>query len=229
MEVLVFQPIPPASNMGDKGGMVLAGSVPGRSNHPLENAHRQTIVVLAGALVMLLFLAWSVLSFINPVASYFTILPSAIAAFLWGSFRRKRPFALPFVIATFTISSLLFLLFSVLTITSGGTGLILGVLMLFMAWSSFKRLLLLKHPLFRAWYSGQGMNLPNQSQLKEGEMIASCPHCESTLAIIPMLLTPEDNCPHCMRPLVLSETAERIAGLNSDLTTTLASEISEEE
>jgi hypothetical protein len=32
-----------------------------------------------------------------------------------------------------------------------------------------------------------------------------------------------------MRPLVLSETAERIAGLNGDLTTTLASEISEEE
>ena len=101
--------------------------------------------------------------------------------------------------------------------------------MLFMAWSSFKRLLLLQHPLFRAWDSEQGMNLPNQSQLKEGEMIASCPHCESTLAIIPMLLTPEDNCPHCMRPLVLSETAERIAGLNGDLTTTLASEISEEE
>lgn len=198
--------------MGGDGEMVLAGSIPGRPTHPFAQAHRQSVIVLAGAVVMILFLIWSILAYVYPPSAIVVLLPTAIGAFIWSAFRNRRSFALPLVISLFTISTLLFLALAILSLSSGGdlSSVILGVLLLFMTWSSFKRIILLRHPMFRAWYNNQDMPLDGQSSLEEGEMIASCPHCFSALAIKPMLLAPGDNCPHCMRPLVLQETIDKL-------------------
>ena len=59
------------------------------------------------------------------------------------------------------------------------------------------------HPVYRLGYSGNSI-YNEQFKLPENEMLASCPTCLAVLAVNPMLLSPEDRCPHCNNRLVLS-------------------------
>ena len=69
-----------------------------------------------------------------------------------------------------------------------------------------QRLRLLRHPLFRAWYSGQALAANQNIELLPDEVLASCPHCHSLLAIQPMALNFDERCPMCTEPLVSVES-----------------------
>ena len=56
-------------------------------------------------------------------------------------------------------------------------------------------------------YSGQSMYNENVN-LAKGEMLAACPTCLAVLAVNPLLLSPEDRCPHCDSPLVTRSEEE---------------------
>ena len=81
-----------------------------------------------------------------------------------------------------------------------------GLLLLFLCWSMSQRLRLLRHPLFRAWYSGQALAANQNIELLPDEVLASCPHCQSLLAIQPMALKSDERCPMCSEPLVSVES-----------------------
>ena len=52
-------------------------------------------------------------------------------------------------------------------------------------------------------YSGHSI-YDEQINLPANEMLAACPTCLAVLAVNPLLLSPEDRCPHCDSPLVPS-------------------------
>ena len=54
-------------------------------------------------------------------------------------------------------------------------------------------------------------------QLPANEMLAACPTCLAVLAVNPLLLSPEDKCPHCDSPLVLGHEEESIETGNTNI------------
>ncbi|MCS5531544.1 MAG: zf-TFIIB domain-containing protein [Candidatus Poseidoniales archaeon] len=76
-----------------------------------------------------------------------------------------------------------------------------GLLLILLGNATRKRVLSIRHPQFMEWYN-QGINSP--TVLREEEVYASCPNCNSLLAVIPSLLTPIDKCPNCDGLLVKS-------------------------
>jgi len=77
-----------------------------------------------------------------------------------------------------------------------------GILLILLANSTRKRTLTLRHPKFVSWYNNQENSA---SVLSTNEVFATCPSCNSLLAVIPQLLTIEDKCPHCNGFLVIRE------------------------
>ena len=77
-----------------------------------------------------------------------------------------------------------------------------GILLILLANSTRKRTHTLRHPKYYSWY-GQSKN--SASGLGTNEVFATCPCCNSLLAVVPELLTVEDKCPHCSGFLVIRE------------------------
>lgn len=77
-----------------------------------------------------------------------------------------------------------------------------GILLILLANSTRKRTLTLRHPEFNSWYSREDNSA---SALSTNEVFATCPSCNSLLAVVPELLTIEDKCPHCNGYLVIRE------------------------
>ena len=84
---------------------------------------------------------------------------------------------------------------------------VMSALLIFTTVATWKRLQVLRNPIFKTWYLGLGSPII-ESNLGVGEMLAYCPHCRSILAIKPQLLCVNDKCPHCSKNLVLEETAK---------------------
>lgn len=77
-----------------------------------------------------------------------------------------------------------------------------GILLILLANSTRKRTLTLRHPTFISWYNKEENSA---SALSTNEVFATCPSCNSLLAVVPQLLTIEDKCPHCNCFLVIRE------------------------
>ena len=77
-----------------------------------------------------------------------------------------------------------------------------SILLILLANSTRKRTLTLRHPKFISWYRKEENSA---SILSANEVFATCPSCNSLLAVVPKLLTIEDKCPHCNRYLVIRE------------------------
>ena len=75
-------------------------------------------------------------------------------------------------------------------------------LLILLANSTRKRTLTLRHPTFISWYNKEENSA---SALSTNEVFATCPSCNSLLAVVPQLLTIEDKCPHCNCFLVIRE------------------------
>ena len=76
-----------------------------------------------------------------------------------------------------------------------------GILLVLLGNSTRKRVSTIRNPQFMQWYNQQ---TESEVVLRNEEVYASCPNCESLLAVIPSLLTPKDRCPNCDGLLVNS-------------------------
>ena len=76
-----------------------------------------------------------------------------------------------------------------------------GILLVLLGNSTRKRVSTIRNPQFMEWYNQQ---TESEVVLRNEEVYASCPNCESLLAVIPSLLTPKDRCPNCDGLLVNS-------------------------
>jgi len=189
--------------------MVFAGSVPEQLDDPLSRLHRQTSnLVLATSLMIVLLVAGVVISVV-PDLTIIIIFPILILLWVWNSFRNRRSFALVLAQIQLGFAALFFAIFGFAHLLQGLTGsgwdLILGGLMIYMTISTFRRSSLLGNQLFAAWYHGEKLPFAAESSLGKGEILATCPHCISVLAIQPELLSPDDKCPNCDGNLVLDK------------------------
>ena len=69
-----------------------------------------------------------------------------------------------------------------------------GILLILLGNSTRKRVSTIRNPQFMQWYN-QGPE--SKVSLRNEEVYASCPNCDSLLAVIPRLLTAKDRCPNC--------------------------------
>ena len=77
-----------------------------------------------------------------------------------------------------------------------------GILLILLANSTRKRTFTLRHPTYISWYRQHANSAP---VLGTNEVFATCPNCNSLLAVVPQLLTAKDKCPHCSGFLVIRE------------------------
>lgn len=76
-----------------------------------------------------------------------------------------------------------------------------GLLLILLGNSTRKRVSTIRNSEFVQWYNQR----PDSDViLRNQEVYASCPNCESLLAVIPSLLTTKDRCPNCDELLVNS-------------------------
>jgi len=85
-------------------------------------------------------------------------------------------------------------------------GYLQGFLLLFLCWSMMQRLRLLRHPMFQAWYDGETPAINRDIALQSNEILASCPNCQSLLAVQPLTMSADEQCPKCNSRLVTDES-----------------------
>lgn len=202
--------------MEQGGEFVLAGSVPGHSTHPFGEFHRRSVLSFFIGSTLSLLLIWQILTFISELLAWATLIPAVILGWTWSGYRRKRSFAVTwvqilcgFMIAGFATLGIISFIQGIL---GSFSGVIYGGLLIWLAMSQLKTTALLKHELFLAWYHDEGVPWFGDTNLKDGEMLAACPHCASILAIKPEMLSPADSCPNCEKPLVLSKGTAKDIG-----------------
>ena len=195
----------------DPNELVMAGSVPtNHSQHPLEALHRQISFVMIGTIFLFALFVWSILNGISSGFGWVVIFPCIILGMIWSGFRNRKEWAYPFAVGLNAAAIVLFGLISIMFLLSGDAlSMLLGILLLFTAIASTRRLNIMRNALFKAWYLGleipmYGMNL------QQGEIYASCPNCSSILAIRPAQLSHDDDCPSCGSNLVSEDTVQRV-------------------
>ena len=82
-----------------------------------------------------------------------------------------------------------------------GPSVIVGGLYVLLGITSLRRISTINNPSFVSWFGGG--NKFGISPVGEKEVVASCPHCSSILAVIPSLLSETDRCPECDGLLVV--------------------------
>ncbi len=82
-----------------------------------------------------------------------------------------------------------------------GPSVIVGGLYMLLGITSLRRISTINNPSFVSWFGGG--NEFGISPVGEKEVVASCPHCSSILAVIPSLLSETDRCPECDGLLVV--------------------------
>ena len=82
--------------------------------------------------------------------------------------------------------------------------LLIGIVTLFTTMSAWRRLGVLRDPVYQAWYNGYKIDLDLMSL--STETVVSCINCESILAIEISKFSINLECPTCKKPLVSEET-----------------------
>ncbi len=175
-------------------------------------AHRQSGTMLIFTLVLVGFLIFIQIGE-NPLLLAIVLpLPTIFVIYVVRGYFNRESWALPWVATVWTVSIILCFLLSMLEFavaTSGDSGLwgyLQGFLLIYLCWSMLQRLRMVRHPLFQAWYDGGSMALNRDISLLPDEVLASCPHCQSLLAVQPLTLKSNEKCPKCNLPLVSQES-----------------------
>ena len=180
----------------------------------LDLAHRQSGMMLIFTMALIGFLMFATLgAILGPTVLFVLIIPIPFCIIIVRAYFRLEQWALPWVSIVWMIAIGLCFLLMIIELTAafegstGTWGFIQGLLLLYLCWSMLQRLRLLRHPIFRAWYSGENPALSaGDITLQTGEVLAECPHCQSLLAVLPMILSPVDQCPKCHMALVTPES-----------------------
>ena len=181
----------------------------------LALAHRQSGTMLIFTLALIGFLVYATLgSILGLIALFLVFLPIPFCVMIVKGYFQRESWALPWVSVIWTIAIVMcfllaFVEFSKPLHVEGSTwGLIQGMLLLYLCWSMFQRLKLLRHPMFRSWYSGDGPVFNQNTVLQDGEVLATCPHCHSLLAVQPLNISADEKCPMCNMNLVSNRSVE---------------------
>ena len=184
----------------------------GESNE-LTQAHRQSGIMLILILSLLALVIIAQLTiYIGSSALIVVLLPLPFCVIAIKAYFDRQAWALSSIIGMWMIVIALCFVMMILEFmaaSTGSTGLwgyAQGFLLLFLCWSMNQRLRVLRHPIFKAWYGGRTGELSQDIALLPDEVLASCPHCHSLLAVQPLNLSADERCPKCNFSLVLEES-----------------------
>ena len=182
-------------------------------SNELTQAHRQSGIMLVLILSLLALVIFAQLNiYIGSSAFIVVLLPLPFCIIAIKAYFDRQSWALLSVIAMWIIVIALCFVMMILEFmaaSTGSTGLwgyAQGFLLLFLCWSMNQRLRVLRHPIFKAWYEGKTGELSQNISLLSDEVLASCPHCHSLLAVQPLNLSADERCPKCNFSLVLEES-----------------------
>ena len=182
------------------------------ANH-LALAHRQSGMMLIFTLALIGFLLFASLSSIVGIFTLILLfLPSPFLVIVVRGYFQRESWALPWVMTIRMLSiglCFLLMIFEFVAASMGVTdswGYIQGFLLLFLCWSMTQRLRLLRHPMFQAWYDGKTPAINRDIALQQDEILASCPNCQSLLAVKPLSMKTDERCPKCETRLVSEES-----------------------
>jgi len=191
--------------MSDADEMILAGSRP-TSTDPIDALHRRTSVVL---LVDSLVFTMLVYLFVGSLE--IAIVPGVFTLMVWMAYRQKASWAYwfaPIIMGGITLCFSLLLFRDLIYLFTGEPASLFTILIL--GWAIFSSVRFIRihfHPVYKMGYSGHSV-YDEGIKLEANEMLAACPTCLAVLAVNPLLLSPEDSCPHCDSPLVTSAGLE---------------------
>lgn len=184
----------------------------GESNE-LTQAHRQSGIMLILILSLLALVIIAQLTiYIGSSALIVVLLPLPFCVIAIKAYFDRQTWALSSIIGMWMVVIALCFVMMILEFmaaSTGSTGLwgyAQGFLLLFLCWSMNQRLRVLRHPIFKAWYGGSTGELSQDIALLPDEVLASCPHCHSLLAVQPLNLSADERCPKCNFSLVLEES-----------------------
>ena len=188
--------------------LIPAGSSPQQWDSPMESIHKQIAFML---LISSMLFAMILGNFIQ-LSSFifvFIFLMLTMQIMVWSAFKRKSKNALMPAMLNLLLSVVIFSLISLYFISLGiSMGdilyLLIGVITLFTTTTAWRRLGVLRDPVYQAWYNGHKIDLNAMSY--RSETVASCYNCESILAIELEKFTLDLLCPTCNSPLVSDET-----------------------
>jgi hypothetical protein len=188
--------------------LIPAGSSPQQWDGPMESIHKQIsfMLLMSSLLFGMIIGNFSQLSYVILVFLFIILTTQML---VWSSFRRKSKNALMPAMLHLLLSIVLFSLVSIYFISLGITYgdivyLLIGVITLFTTTTSWRRLKILRDPVYRAWYHGHKIDLNAMSA--STETVVSCYNCESILAIEMNKFSIDLECPTCNFPLVSDET-----------------------
>lgn len=191
--------------MSDADEMILAGSRP-TSSDPIDGLHRRTSFVL-----LVDSLLFTLLVYVLVGSLEIAIVPGIFTIMVWMAYRQKASWAYwfaPMIIGGLTLCFSLLLFRDLIFLLTGEPASIFMILIL--AWAIFSSVRFIRihfHPVYNMGYSGHSV-YDEGIKLEANEMLAACPTCLAVLAVNPILLSPEDSCPHCDSPLVTSAGLE---------------------
>ncbi len=192
--------------------MILAGSRPAYRN-PIDALHSRTSTILLIDSIVIFFIANSVFSLFvsTSISQIASAVITCFCLIIWYSYKSKADWAYwfaPLIMASATLFFLLLLFLNLyFALTTGEGSWLLVILMAWAAFSSIRFIRVHFHPVYKMGYSGHNV-LENDIQLMPNEMLATCPTCLAVLAINPLMLSPNDKCPHCESSLVPSSEEE---------------------
>jgi len=188
--------------------LIPAGSSPLDWDGPMEGLHKQIsfMLLMSSILLALVVGNFSQISYLILVF-LFVVLTMQIT--VWSAFKRKSKGALIPAMFNLLLSVVLFSLVSIYFISIGiSMGdlfyLLIGIVTLFTTMSAWRRLGVLRDPVYQAWYKGYKIDLDLMSL--STETVVSCINCDSILAIEISKFTIDLECPTCNKPLVSDET-----------------------
>ena len=181
----------------------------------LALAHRQSGTMLIFTLALIGFLVYATLaSMFGLIVLILVFLPIPFCVMIVRGYFQRESWALPWVSLVWLIAIVIcFLLAFVefskpLNVEGSMWTVVQGMLLLYLCWSMFQRLKLLRHPMFRAWYCGENLGFNQNTMLQDGEVLATCPHCHSLLAVQPLNIDIDEKCPMCNMNLVSKSSVE---------------------
>jgi len=170
------------------------------TNKVMEDLHRHLYRFMIVDLILGVFIVSGLLV---SLPSYFSliILPPIFGVV---SFKNKRRNGDNAGIIILIILSVIFLLVGLQDLAGNeNSDIILGLLLLLLSFSTFRRIKTIRNPIYRNWYrDNKENNIQLMSQLEEEEVLATCPSCSTLLAVIPSKLSEVDKCPNCNENLV---------------------------
>ncbi|MDP6906380.1 MAG: hypothetical protein QF440_03070 [Candidatus Thalassarchaeaceae archaeon] len=182
-----------------------------------EQAHKQSGWMLVFTIVLVVFLLYSAMAIIPELQSLLLIvifLPLPFTYFVTRAYFQRKNWALPWVILIWIVSIAACFILMLIELYSFANGnrwsIVQCFLLLYLCKAMLNRIQMINDGHFRAWYDSNLSTMLNIN-LNLGEVLASCPHCQSLLAVNALTLDAEDLCPNCSQRLVLEHTISNLA------------------